>query len=223
MSRKLATDFSSALIDKDYDLNLKLLLKQKSISNLIARLNTISRDANIYDDPSSKELFNFLEGKINSKNKKEYVSMKYHIEAELVKQLAIKPSYKRHFIGKTIPTVFWKDNSKSFSLCYRHCRKVEWDVPDILQRFDRDNLDYIRHFSRKKWLKETYCRHFTDILQERNDIFRHKKTYYRHFQLTCHENLLKFRQNRIWICRNRHFAPDFRQNPTSVSNFFIFD
>lgn len=84
-SQELSTGFSNVLIEKDYDLKLKLLLKQKSISNLIARLNTIARAANIYDDPRSKELFNFLEGKINSKNKKEYVSMKYHIEAALVK------------------------------------------------------------------------------------------------------------------------------------------
>lgn len=86
MSQKLAIDFSNALIEKNYDLNLKLLLKQKSIINLIARLHTISQAANIYDDPRSKELFNFLEGKINSKNKKEYVSMKYHIENAFMKQ-----------------------------------------------------------------------------------------------------------------------------------------
>lgn len=42
-SQELSTDFSNALIESDYDLNLKLLLKQKSLSKLIARLHTISR------------------------------------------------------------------------------------------------------------------------------------------------------------------------------------
>lgn len=85
-SQELSTHFSIALIESDYDLNLKVLLKQKSLNNLIARLHTISIAAKISDDPRSKELFNFLESKIKSKNKKEYVSMKHFIEEALVKQ-----------------------------------------------------------------------------------------------------------------------------------------
>ncbi len=85
-SQELSTDFSNALIESDYDLNLKLLLKQKSLSNLIAQLHTISRAAKISDDPRSMELFNFLEGKSKSKNKKDYVSIKYLIAEGYLKQ-----------------------------------------------------------------------------------------------------------------------------------------